>query len=238
MTSTASFTFAGLFLALAFGVPVPEDVTMCSAGLLVAAGILPAPAVFLVSWSAIVFGDTVLFWVGRFWGNWVCSQKWFCAAVTAERRARIEARFQRWGPWACFGVRFVPGLRTTGYILAGASRVTPLGFLGLDCLAASVSVLFWLFGTRHMPASTRVISLWLTDPRWGVSIAASVIVVWFIWWRMKQKGPRDRQINGSMDPLGVEPENHECRESRKGLIHSSHDTFIAMRRVEAFPRKI
>ena len=150
-TMTANMAWlVGLFFSCAFAMPIPEDVALFSAGLLVSKGTLPTPLVFLVAWSAIVIGDSTSFLIGQVFGVRVFEFKWARRIVTSEKREAIEGRLRRWGPYACFAARFIPGARIPMYVIAGVSGVRPFLFLGLNSLAAAVSVSFWLFVGHHL----------------------------------------------------------------------------------------
>lgn len=146
----------GLFVACALGVPVPEDVALFSAGLLVSDGGLPAHVVFPVAWSAVAVGDSLPFLLGWLVGPRVFERTFMQRLAPPERRERIERHLRRWGPLTCFGARFVPGARTAVFAAAGAAGVRPLAFLPLDAAAAAISVTAWLFVGgrigRHLPA--------------------------------------------------------------------------------------
>jgi membrane protein DedA with SNARE-associated domain len=154
MTQAASLV--GMFVACAFGVPVPEDVALFSAGLTVSQGVLQASVVFPVAWSAVVTGDSLAFALGRIMGTRVFEHWFMHRLVSYTPRERIERRVRRWGSLTCFGARFVPGGRIPMYAMAGASGVSLRVFLPLDAVAAAASVGFWqLVGRRmgaHLPA--------------------------------------------------------------------------------------
>lgn len=99
---------------------------------------------------------------------------------------RFEAQLQRWGPLACFGIRFLPGARIPGYLLAGASRVPPLGFLGLDGVAAAVSTSFWLFGTHQLAGPVRNLAIWIGENRGSATCLAVVALAGFAGWRCQK----------------------------------------------------
>lgn len=140
----------GLFFSCAFAMPIPEDVALFSAALLVTKGTIPTPLVFLVAWSAIVIGDSTSFWTGRVFGARVFDYKWVRRIITSGKREEVEDRLRRWGPYACFAARFIPGARIPMYVIAGVSGLRPSLFLGLNSLAAAVSVSFWLFVGHHL----------------------------------------------------------------------------------------
>src|ERR1700731_1548616 len=58
----------GLLLAEAMGLPFPAAIALVAAGAAVAAHALWAPYVLLTAITALLLGDTVQFWLGRYMG--------------------------------------------------------------------------------------------------------------------------------------------------------------------------
>lgn len=187
MISSTVAPLAGLFVACAFGVPLPEDFALLSAGLLVSAGTVPAPVVFAVAWTAIAFGDSTQFFVGRTFGPRIFERDWMRRLVTPRRRAVVEARLRRWGPLACVGARFLPGARIPMYVVAGASGVRPGLFLALDGVAAAVSVSFWLFVGHRVGGHVRDAFGPLAGHGRAIAIGAALAAVgWFAWRELRR----------------------------------------------------
>lgn len=147
---TQAAPLAGVFVACALGVPIPEELALLSAGLLVSRAGVQAPAVFAVAWSAVALGDASQFLLGRVLGPRIFERPFMQRLVSAARRERVERRLRRWGALACLGARFLPGVRIPMYVTAGASGVSPIAFLVLDGVAAAISVSFWLFVGRRI----------------------------------------------------------------------------------------
>jgi len=62
-----ALTFA-LLLAEAIGLPFPAAIALVAAGAAVAAHALWGPYVLLAAVTALLLGDTVQFWLGRYMG--------------------------------------------------------------------------------------------------------------------------------------------------------------------------
>lgn len=167
----------GIFVACAFGIPVSEDVALFSAGLLVSAGNHEASVIFVVAWTAIAFGDISQFMIGRMFGPRVFEHSWTQRLISPERRAAMERKLRQWGPLACFGARFLPGARVPMYLVAGASGVRPLLFLGLDGVAAAVSTTFWLCAGYHIGGHARDAFGLFVSHRRAFTISAVLIVI-------------------------------------------------------------
>lgn len=146
------YGYQGIFLALlasGMGVPIPEELPVIMAGILVGhedttlKWYIMLPVVI----AGVVIGDGILYAMGRFWGTWLLSRRWVQRRILpAEKRAQIEKNFHDRGIAVLLGARLLPGIRTPIFLMAGVLRV-PLGrFLIADGIYAipGVNVLFWL----------------------------------------------------------------------------------------------
>jgi len=146
------YGYQGIFLALlasGMGVPIPEELPVITAGILVGhedtqlKWYIMLPVVI----AGVVIGDGVLYAMGRWWGAWLISRQWVQRRVLSpENRAQIEKNFHDRGIMVLLGARLLPGIRTPIFLMAGVLRV-PLGrFLIADGLYAipGVNLLFWL----------------------------------------------------------------------------------------------
>lgn len=137
--------FTVLFLC-GVGLPIPEEVTLIGAGLLLHAGEVGFLPITAVCSAAILLGDSVPYWIGRRWGLQALQVRWVGKLLHPERFARLQKRFEEHGQWATFGFRFVMGLRIPGYFMAGMLGMGYARFLVLDALGVliTVPVSIWL----------------------------------------------------------------------------------------------
>jgi len=130
-----------LLLLCGLGLPLPEEVTLLGAGILVDQNpnveFLP---IVLVCAVAILLGDSLPYWLGRHWGPRALRIRAVRRILHPERFARLEKRFSDHGNWATFGCRFLPGVRIPGYFVAGTMGMGYGRFLLLDTLGVAVSV--------------------------------------------------------------------------------------------------
>jgi membrane protein DedA with SNARE-associated domain len=146
--------YASIFFWLFFtgiGIPpCPEE-----AGILYAAslhalhpGVVKWPLAWLATGLGIVCADIVLYGAGRKWGPRLFEYRWVQRVMSAERRQRIEHRFEQHGIKILLLARLLPPLRTGVFLIAGATRYSFLKFLLADAIYAVVGVgLFFLGGT-------------------------------------------------------------------------------------------
>lgn len=142
-----------MFLS-AFGLPLPEEVTLLSAGLLAFMGshphlfpppyegapfVQPIPAAIVASLS--VFGaDFLVYSIGRRWGRRVLNHPRMQKAMSPELILKAEQFTRRYGMLATGIFRFTPGLRFPGHLLCGTLRLAPWKFALVDLIAVGISV--------------------------------------------------------------------------------------------------
>ena len=146
------YGYLGIFLSLVlagFGFPIPEELPVITAGIMVGHddSQLRWYVMLPVVIAGVVIGDGLLYGIGRLWGTRVLDLPWVQRhLITPEKRAQIEENLRERGIMILLGARFLPGIRSPIFIIAGSMRV-PLGrFLLADGLYAipGVNLLFWL----------------------------------------------------------------------------------------------
>ena len=130
-----------LVLAEAAGLPAPAAVALVAAGAAAASHILSAPVAFGLAVVAMLLGDVMLFFLGRYtgWGllSFLCNLSMnpeTCILRSAEsfyKRGRVTLLF----------AKFIPGVNTMAAPLAGSMKMKFVQFLQLDFLGASIYVL-------------------------------------------------------------------------------------------------
>ena len=165
-----------VLVAAGLGVPIPEDVPLAFSGYLChedvspvksvlmidsdgdgVADTLPAgsekrvphlPIMILAGMIGVLSGDTIVFFIGR---HGVSSNNFVARHIrkvlTTKRRERVEAHFRKHGALTVFAGRFMPGLRSPVFAMAGLSHMSLGRFLLVDGMAAAISVpVFVLLG--------------------------------------------------------------------------------------------
>jgi len=134
----------GVLLACGFGLPLPEDITLVSAGVLSALGTISLPGALLVGFTGVLAGDSILFFLGRKFGHKVFKLPGFKRVFTEHRIRLAEQKVVTNSKFICFTARFLPGLRAPVFLTAGLLGVRPLVFFVLDGMAALISVPTWI----------------------------------------------------------------------------------------------
>ena len=140
-----------------FGVPIPEDITLVSGGVI--AGLYPESVnshlMLLVSMIGVLVGDSCMYWLGRIYGTRILRFRPMRKIVTLKRLKMVRDKFAQYGNRVLFVARFLPGLRAPIYMVSGITRrVSYTRFVLIDFCAAIISVPIWVylgeFGAKHL----------------------------------------------------------------------------------------
>jgi membrane protein DedA with SNARE-associated domain len=135
-----------MLLICGFGVPVPEDVTLVTGGVIAGLGYANVDTMLIVGLAGVLIGDGLMFLLGRWYGQRLIALPFFRKVLTPERFASAQDRFERYGKWVMFVARFLPGLRTPVFFTAGMTRRVPfITWLLMDGFAALISVPVWVY---------------------------------------------------------------------------------------------
>jgi membrane protein DedA with SNARE-associated domain len=180
----------GVLFALLFscglGVPLPEDIPLLVAGMLVGAGKMHLATAAVFAWLGIIGGDCVLYYMGRRFGLNITRVPFVGKHVTKDRILQAERLFDKYGVWVVAVGRLFAGIRGAMVVAAGAIRFNYIKFLIADGLAALVSggLFMWLgmkFG-ENLHVIQHKIHEYSTFVFW-VLAAGAVVTVSYIWWR-------------------------------------------------------
>jgi len=141
-------------VASSFGLPIPEELTLISAGLVAYMAknpdLYPPPypgatgvdtvTLCLVCFFAVFFSDTMVYLLGKFFGAKIIKTKFFQKQVAGAGFDRINSWFQKYGGLAAGIFRFTPGLRFPGHLSCGLLGISIWKFLAIDAFVAAISV--------------------------------------------------------------------------------------------------
>jgi membrane protein DedA with SNARE-associated domain len=141
-------------MASSLGLPIPEELTLISAGLVAYAAHHPdivAPpypgavgvntiTLCIVAFLAVFLSDLVVYFIGKIFGGRIIKTKFFQRQVAGAGFDKINLWFQKYGGWACGIFRFTPGLRFPGHLSCGLLGIPVWKFCAIDGMAALLSV--------------------------------------------------------------------------------------------------
>jgi membrane protein DedA with SNARE-associated domain len=134
-----------LLLACGFGLPLPEDITLLTGGILASRNITDLLITNVVCFTGILLGDGVVYMLGRRFGPVLKSRGIFKRLINEQRDLKVAAVFRKYGDKVIFMARFMPGLRMPIFMTAGIYQVKAWKFFLLDGFAAMISVPVWIY---------------------------------------------------------------------------------------------
>jgi membrane protein DedA with SNARE-associated domain len=137
----------GLLFVEAIGIPFPAAIALVAAGAAVAGHTLLAPLVFASALLALLIGDTVQFWLGRYTG-WALLGFLCRISINPETCIlRSAESFYKRGKTTLLFAKFIPGVNTMAAPLAGSMKMHFDQFLRLDLAGAALySVTYLVVG--------------------------------------------------------------------------------------------
>lgn len=136
----------GILILCGFGLPVPEDITLVSGGVISGLDLANPHTMCIIGLAGVLIGDSTMFLAGRIFGYRIQRIKTFRRILSPRRFSLIQRKFKQYGLSLLFVARFLPGLRSPIYLVAGMSRrISYLTFILMDGLAALISVPVWVY---------------------------------------------------------------------------------------------
>ena len=94
----------------------------------------------------MLIGDSTMFLAGRIFGYRIQCIRTFRRILSPRRFSQIQRKFKKYGLSLLFVARFLPGLRSPIFLVAGMSRRIPYHtFILMDGFAAIISVPIWVY---------------------------------------------------------------------------------------------
>jgi len=173
-------TIFAVLLACGLGLPVPEDVTLVTAGYLSHLGNIELSVAIGICLIGVLLGDLFLFFLGRKLGKRAFKLPLIRNLLTPDRIKYAEERLQKNSRKVMFAARFLAGLRAPIYLTAGILNVRPRIFVGLDFLAATLSVPLLVTAGWYFGAEIDIALLYVRKAEKYVMIGLAVIGAYFI----------------------------------------------------------
>jgi len=177
LTSHVYAKLAGILLLCGLGLPIPEDISLISAGYLAHLGKVDAHTVFLVCFAAVIGGDSLAFMLGRGFGTKILASRFGRRYFTPRRQRRVRAYFRTYGSKVVFVARFLPGLRFSIFLSAGMLHVKPHIFFIYDSMAALLSVPFLIYSAWYFGDQIDNVIKWSRRSEYGILALVAVAVV-------------------------------------------------------------
>ncbi|MBU3827180.1 MAG: DedA family protein [Candidatus Anaerobiospirillum merdipullorum] len=135
-----------ILIACGFGLPIPEDITLVSGGVISGLGMTNPHWMLVVGLVGVLAGDSTMFLLGRVFGYRIQRIRTFRKILSPRRFSQIQRKFKKYGLGLLFVARFLPGLRSPIFLVAGMSRrISYFTFIAMDGVAALISVPIWIY---------------------------------------------------------------------------------------------
>ncbi|MFP4444620.1 MAG: DedA family protein [Desulfosudaceae bacterium] len=194
MTETVPpLTYAGIFLALiarGIGVPIPEDIPLLTGGFLCARQICRLEWMLPVAWSGVLVADGFSFGMGRMFRGHLPRLPVLRLVFSPRRMRRAERFYRRHGVKGLLAARFMPGLRTPLFFMAGTAGLSPARFILIDMAMAVFSVGLLVGLGRYFPTRLNRIHDLAVWYQWAGLILAVLLLMIISWKVYKNQGRR------------------------------------------------
>lgn len=177
--------FIVLFLDGASVPFTPVEVFLAFTGYLVAIGqlgFMPALAITIVG---NVLGHAAAYALGLRYGKGFITRFGKYVLITPERFEHAERIFKRFGPFAAFGMRFIPGFRSLTSAMLGIVKMPLVEFLLFTTFAVTLWNLVWMLLGFFFGLAFAAEAAWLV-PLVIVGIAAGLGLVAILWYRLSK----------------------------------------------------
>ncbi|MFU2113594.1 DedA family protein [[Pasteurella] aerogenes] len=178
-----------------FGVPIPEDITLVSGGVISGLGYANPHTMLVVSMFGVLIGDSTMYWLGRIYGTKILRFRPIRKMLTLKRLKSVREKFDKYGNRVLFSARFLPGLRAPIYMISGITRrVSFTRFILIDFIAAIISVPIWVylgyFGASNLD--------WLHEQikrgQTVIYVFVALLALFLFWkWKQSKKAKEDVQ---------------------------------------------
>lgn len=109
---------------------LPGDSLLFAAGAFAALGSFQIAALLLLLWAAAFLGDTVNYWLGRYFGQKIIENKRI--PINQKHIDKTQKFYDKYGGKTIFLARFVPIVRTFAPFVAGIGKMEYKKFAGYN----------------------------------------------------------------------------------------------------------
>lgn len=195
---TVYIALVGMMLLSAIGLPLPEEMTLISVGVLAFMGANPqhfpppypgAPVVNVhtaaaVAFFAVFFSDFLIYTIGRVFGRRLLYHPRVHKMFPPHLMKRVEEWTHKYGTYACGIFRFTPGIRFPGHLACGMLHFPVWKFLLIDGIAALISVPTQIYLLAHYGEP---ILMKLRQFKLVVFAVIAILLIYFLFKKIREK---------------------------------------------------
>lgn len=179
------------------GVIVPGETLVIVGGFYARIGELWLPGVATVAVVGAVLGDNLGYWLGRRFGRGFFERHGRKVMVTPERLATAERYYGQHGGVTVFLGRFIPVVRSVGFIAAGIARMEWKRFFLFDVAGA----LLW--GVGHSTLGYALGASYQRWERYATPFGLALLVVLLFAVGASKLVAARRQVKGDLEEIGA-----------------------------------
>lgn len=132
----------------------------------------------IVGLAGVVIGDSIMFLAGRLFGYRIQRIKMFRRILSPRRFSHIQRKFKQYGLSLLFVARFLPGLRSPIFLVAGMSRrISYLTFILMDGFAALISVPVWVYLGYFFADNLDLLMEYVKDVQKMIYLALGLVIL-------------------------------------------------------------
>ncbi|MGA9526669.1 MAG: VTT domain-containing protein [Terriglobales bacterium] len=175
---------AAICFGEAIGLPLPASLALLTAGAVAAYGHLHFYFVFLIGFAAMMCGDLVLYFTGRFTGWALLGLLCRLSASPESCILRSAEYFYRRGKQTLLFAKFIPGINTMSPPLAGSMRMRPEQFLAFDAVGAALYIGAYALAGYIFSDALRAITRGLRSTGFAAEVILAIGLVVYIAYRV------------------------------------------------------
>lgn len=136
----------------------------------------------------VLIGDSTMFLGGRIFGYRIQRIRTFRKILSPRRFSQIQQKFKKYGLGLLFVARFLPGLRSPIYLVAGMSRrISFITFIIMDGLAAVISVPVWIYLGFFFADNRDLLMSYVHDVQSAIYLGLGILILIIIIIYLKKK---------------------------------------------------
>ncbi len=203
----------GILVLCGFGLPIPEDITLVSGGVISGLEYANPHIMLFVGLAGVLIGDATMFLLGRIFGYRIQRIKMFRKILSPKRFSQIQRKFKQYGLGLLFVARFLPGLRSPIFLVAGMSRrISFLTFILMDGFAAVISVPIWVYLGYFFANNLDLLMVYVSDVQRSIFLALGVLFAIIVIIFLKKK------FHSKLNKIADKEETTEVTSEKKDTL--------------------
>lgn len=158
---------------------VPGDFVVLFFGYHVARGQIAFWLAFLLLFTAVMLGTSILYFLAHTFGEKVILKLGKYVHISEKELEAMEDLFRKYGIWALIVARHIPGLRIPTVIFAGISEISYWKFLLSSCVSVIPWILFYLSLGRKV--GPRALTLFNENHTFALVMIVPVLVIFIVY---------------------------------------------------------